>query len=106
VYLAAVPIGIPFLFHLTRRSAIDRGLGELSYPLYLVHILIFPFLRLTGLPNTNGLLVAAGTIGAASFLYVAIQRPVDRWRHAKLRGHNAVDPNLSMVPERRALPAG
>ncbi len=35
---------IPFLFRLTKDQAIDRNLGELSYPIYICHYLVIWFL--------------------------------------------------------------
>lgn len=80
-YLAALPVLLPFLFHLTRRSAVDRYIGELSYPIYIVHVGLLPYLFATGWPNTNGLLATGGCVLAAIVIYLCIQRPIDRWRH-------------------------
>src|SRR5437773_752467 len=39
IYTACIP-AIPALFDLTRKSRFDSALGNLSYPIYIVHMLI------------------------------------------------------------------
>jgi peptidoglycan/LPS O-acetylase OafA/YrhL len=64
-YFAFVVLGLPFIFRATRRNAADRQLGEMSYPVYLSHLLVYAvasslpifsgrvvFLRLTALSGT------------------------------------------------------
>ena len=36
---------IPFLFQATKNQTLDRGLGELSYPIYVCHMLVIWFLE-------------------------------------------------------------
>jgi len=43
VYYPLAWLAIPFVFALTNRSRIDRCIGELSYPVYLIH---YPMMRL------------------------------------------------------------
>jgi peptidoglycan/LPS O-acetylase OafA/YrhL len=81
VLLAA---GLPFLFALTKRSDADRRLGDLSYPLYLVHFgafaimaKLFPEATLDGTWFVTNLAVV---LVAAFLLDLAIGRPLDRWR--------------------------
>ena len=49
LWLPLVFLMVPILFALTNRSRIDRLIGELSYPVYLIHphVLMFtiPFLH-------------------------------------------------------------
>lgn len=82
-FLAAVVVGIPRLFELTRNLEFDRYLGELSYPLYICHFL-FAFLLL---PNTFTLvyLALALSLAMSVVLYHFVDRPIDRWRQSRLR---------------------
>jgi peptidoglycan/LPS O-acetylase OafA/YrhL len=74
---------LPFVFIATKFSSIDRWLGSLSYPIYLLHFLviwgILPFFISQDFPNksTIGLLV---TIGFSIVLVWCVERPVDKWR--------------------------
>ena len=36
-----IAAGIPFLFKLTKDNALDANIGELSYPIYMCHVLVF-----------------------------------------------------------------
>lgn len=77
---------IPWLFTLTRNNRLDRHVGEYSYPLYLCHILVF---ELWGLlhwssPWSGYLMIAAATAFAVA-LTIAVDLPVDRFRHRLLR---------------------
>ncbi|MBF0178710.1 MAG: acyltransferase [Magnetococcales bacterium] len=51
IIIGLVTIIVPFLFHVTHQSKLDKQLGDLSYPLYLVHApilfglpAVFPFM--------------------------------------------------------------
>ena len=78
---------VPPVFALTARSMTDHWVGELSYPLYLVHVLI---IRLT--PPTFGhslaLVDVPLSIAAAAALLLAIDVPLEsarqRWIERRL----------------------
>jgi peptidoglycan/LPS O-acetylase OafA/YrhL len=75
---------IPFLFRMTKAKTVDRYLGELSYPIYICHILVIWFLDATvtfGSRVTRGSSIIAVTLIVSAALYWAIDRPVDAWRH-------------------------
>jgi peptidoglycan/LPS O-acetylase OafA/YrhL len=44
-YFALVFLSIPFIFQLTKNWKLDTQLGELSYPIYISHILILAIIR-------------------------------------------------------------
>jgi peptidoglycan/LPS O-acetylase OafA/YrhL len=78
---------IPFLFRATNNNALDRHLGELSYPIYICHILVIWFLDATIAFNshlTRGVAIIAMTIVASGALYWWVDRPVDAWRQRRL----------------------
>jgi len=70
------------LFFGARSHRLDNALGELSYPMYLCHMLVGGLIA-TWLPERwqagNALYVVA-VIGAAIALDVAIVKPVDAFR--------------------------
>jgi peptidoglycan/LPS O-acetylase OafA/YrhL len=69
------------IFSLTRSSKLDERLGELSYPIYVSHILA---LLIAGwaLPGPDvAALALAITLGLSLALVYLVERPVDGWRH-------------------------
>src|SRR5262249_49073659 len=73
--------GIPFVFNAFKNFAIDRWIGDLSYPLYLVHLLVIGAV-LTFIPNAPYASAAAigGSLVLSALVLVLIDHPVDRWR--------------------------
>lgn len=61
-----------------RAGPLDRALGELSFPLYLVHPMVI-FAAAGSLSDAKPLLVSASLVVAAA-VYYALDRPIDRWR--------------------------
>jgi peptidoglycan/LPS O-acetylase OafA/YrhL len=76
---------IPFLFHLTKDLKLDRFIGELTYPVYLLHfvvleavIVVLQSLSLTD--HLSGIITAAVTVALSVFLYVIIFKPFEERR--------------------------
>lgn len=76
-FLAAAAVAIPWLFEKTQNMEADKFLGELSYPIYLVHIL-------AGSLIAGAVPALLATLAAAVALYLMIDRPIDRWRQSRL----------------------
>lgn len=86
LFYAYVAWALPLAFQLTRNWRLDRYLGELSYPVYLVHLLMISialYSGLTGVPLAIVIVVLVG--GASVMLHEVVQRPVDRLRAARVR---------------------
>lgn len=68
---------LPALFTFSRRYKIDRWIGEMSYPIYLVHwpVLIF-------LVNPTATLLV--TLALSALLVILVAAPLDRWRERRL----------------------
>lgn len=101
-FLAVTFVALPSMFKLFRNVKWDRAIGELSYPVYLVHMLIVLVLDKVPLLQANIALksiVAVGvSIGAAWALERGVGYPVERLRTlVKRRG--GVDDNTPLVPE-------
>jgi len=81
-FYALVALGTPALFALTRRSRIDNYLGQLSYPVYLAHILVIDWVAGIGLPRwlDKGLAALVLTLALSAVLYAVVDRPVERLR--------------------------
>ena len=88
---------VPLLFQITKKHRFDRFLGELSYPIYLLHMAVIPFAAMLcrRQPSLNFSLTATGlTIFLSVVFVVFLIRPLDAMR---ARLHNitkvaAVDP--------------
>lgn len=67
---------------LTQRSSpLDRHLGNLSYPLYLVHFPLISLLSIHLGPSVGARLAIAALAAVTSVaIYVVVDRPLDRWR--------------------------
>jgi peptidoglycan/LPS O-acetylase OafA/YrhL len=76
LYLLALTAALPPIFAATRRSRIDDWIGQLSYPLYVVHFFVISFV--TGPQDGN---IAAIVSIAAAVLLVVVTAPLERRRH-------------------------
>ena len=84
---------IPILFNLSRRMKMDRFIGDLSYPMYLSHILCkWVILATMGVSKKDDSVLVPGwelmllTVLAAVALVWLVDYPVDRWRQARVAG--------------------
>ena len=81
-------LAIPWLFRATRTHHIDRFLGELSYPIYIGHMLVMwtcEYLLAMQPGAVYGLTVLGATFVLAVVLYRYVDRPIDAWRHRRLK---------------------
>lgn len=81
-FYALVALCTPALFALTRRSRIDNYLGQLSYPVYLAHILVIGWVARLALPGwlDKGLVALVVTLALSAGLYALVDRPIERLR--------------------------
>jgi peptidoglycan/LPS O-acetylase OafA/YrhL len=85
--LLLIFLAIPTLFRGSQDNAVDRYLGELSYPIYVCHVLVIWVIGATAqLDSAIAFLAAVSvvTFAFAAALYWFIDRPVDRWRQKRL----------------------
>ena len=78
-------IGTPFAFAATGKNAIDRWIGELSYPIYLTHLIVVAGVLIYALPYPSWSAIAITLILSAAILQF-VERPVDRWRQKRAVG--------------------
>ncbi|MEZ5996149.1 MAG: acyltransferase [Hyphomonadaceae bacterium] len=78
-----IALGIPFVFNATKNIAIDRWIGDLSYPLYLTHLLVIGAV-LTFNPPTPAWIAIGGSLALSVLILVLIEHPVDRWRQRRV----------------------
>lgn len=81
-------LSLPLLFACWRKNRIDRFIGELSYPLYLVHGAIIGLIvaHLQTGPIMREVLVVLASTAVAAAVFMFIDRPVDAWRHRHFGG--------------------
>jgi peptidoglycan/LPS O-acetylase OafA/YrhL len=76
---------LPLAFQLSRTSRLDRYLGELSYPVYLVHLLVIGVALYSGWSGRSlALLIGVMVLGAAILIHELVQKPVDRYRATRV----------------------
>lgn len=78
---------IPVLFSFSRNLKIDRWIGELSYPVYLLHFTIMLLIKglfmLTGInASLIGIACTVVTITSACLLQIFLLQPMERWRQS------------------------
>ena len=85
---------LPGLFLATRERRMDRLLGELSYPVYISHVLVIWLVGHGSLRlGTGDFFIALGLVLLTAIaLYQLVDRPIDRLRHARLRAATAPVP--------------
>ncbi|MBO0932639.1 acyltransferase family protein [Fibrella aquatilis] len=72
---------IPVLFIHSKTNRLDQRIGDLSYPLYIVHYIVFEALRAYGLGgNYQNLLTLALSLGLAVGLNQLVGEPVEALR--------------------------
>ncbi len=78
MFVGGVIVALPWLFETTRNLTLDAFVGELSYPLYVSHILLIVI-------SPTPLLGLAFSIIVSMALYLLIDRNIDNWRHRRFR---------------------
>jgi peptidoglycan/LPS O-acetylase OafA/YrhL len=73
---------VPAIFAATKRSDIDRVIGEFSYPIYLLHITLSFFFH-------PPLLLPLCIVASAPLVFL-VDRPLEHWRNNRLRAHSVV----------------
>jgi peptidoglycan/LPS O-acetylase OafA/YrhL len=86
IFLALFAMALPTIFELSKRWTVDRFLADMSFPLYLVH---WPIMQMASqLPKSSywpGMYGTIASVAAAAILVIIVERPIDRWRHSRLR---------------------
>lgn len=83
-FAAALLFLVPQIFHLSRDSRVDRFIGELSYPMYLCHVAIGNYFEPAQRVWQGGLLLLLSVLFSLP-LVLGVERPLERWRQARLR---------------------
>jgi peptidoglycan/LPS O-acetylase OafA/YrhL len=90
IYLLSVCICLPGIVLVGRRNPFDNFLGELSYPIYLLHP-IFAIFIVPGTTVWAEIGAVAGTVSISAFLIFAIDRPIEIFRHRRIKSDRRFD---------------
>lgn len=92
----ALSLFVPSLFTITKSSKVDRFIGDLSYPIYISHLLVL--YALTEYTNIgNELLGIAITLVLSLLIYLLVERGVDVGRERMLSRDAASYPSPRTV---------
>ena len=82
-FIVLVTIAVPIVFAATKGNQFDRFVGEMSYPIYITHMLLIEFAKTHGiLPGlTQALFVWCLSILVAIPLVYIAERPLSAFRH-------------------------
>jgi len=98
LYYSLMALAMPFLFLAGRRSRFDSWLGELSYPIYLIHWPVQWILALmVGAAVPLSVWSVPTTIAASVLFVVLVDRPLDRLRQRRIQGR-AAGASVSLQP--------
>jgi peptidoglycan/LPS O-acetylase OafA/YrhL len=76
---------MPFLFILTKANVLDRFIGELSYPVYLVHFITVSYLNAKGVDRIfQAEATVMISIAISVILYLTVIKPLDALRHKEV----------------------
>jgi peptidoglycan/LPS O-acetylase OafA/YrhL len=73
---------LPSIWETSFSNHFDRSIGELSYPVYLVHITIGYFVLQSQFMWNGGLLMLI-SVTTGGLLYFLVDRPLDAWRERR-----------------------
>jgi peptidoglycan/LPS O-acetylase OafA/YrhL len=88
LYLVLFSVCIPFIFKLSKKWTFDRYLGELSYPIYISHLLVQTVLIQLDCEDFGigkGLTLAAATVVFSILLNELVMKRLELVRQARLR---------------------
>ena len=85
IFIGVVFLSIPKLFELTKFIKADRYIGELSYPLYISHMLVIWIADLSVIKGGvhEKALILFGSIIFSILIYELVDKRVDQFRHRK-----------------------
>ena len=97
LFVLLIACSLPFLFCYYSKSAFDRFIGDLSFPVYMTHVFCIGLVQHSKLVNPAyiGYWVVIVSTMVSIFLVRFVMNPLDKFRHTALVNHsqsNAVVP--------------
>jgi len=87
----AITLALPFVFNAFKNIAADRWLGDLSYPIYLTHLVVIGFVLTFEVPEPMWVTLGA-TLALSISLLLLVDEPIDRWRQRRLARAQTLEP--------------
>lgn len=106
IFLILSAASLPFVFALTKNWKFDGAIGDLSYPLYLVHQLAFSVVAIS-LGSSEGVLALGYSwaafalvlaVLAAIILNVVIERPLEKLRR-RVKTQKSAPISIALIPQ-------
>ncbi len=101
IYYIVIMLSIPFIFSYTKRSELDRYLAELSYPIYISHMLVLQLTNIIISRFINGrityLLPILSIIFTLLFSIVLVRfiiKPMEKLRQRRINTNNKIEINI------------
>jgi len=86
IYFSSVAGAIPILFNYLKNSKPDNWIGQLSYPMYVSHLLVAKIIYAVPFsPLKQSWCIMAATVIFSYLLHIFIARPVEIYRQKRLR---------------------
>ncbi|MDB5146066.1 MAG: hypothetical protein JWQ57_86 [Mucilaginibacter sp.] len=90
VYIVCLFLSIPFLFKYTEKFKLDRYIGELSYPIYISHILVLNICRAIGPQKYSNIETIIGATVLSMILVKFVGGPIERIRQGRIKNQKGV----------------
>ncbi len=92
LFIFLFPFVLPYLFELTKYNKIDRFIGDLSYPLYIVHYSVLKYCWAHHVPPPlMALRVCLISITISIIILVVFEKPIERFRAKRALKLNTID---------------
>ncbi len=96
-------VALPVLYRLTKDAGLDRIAGDLSYPVYLCHLIPIQLLQGSGIlaphPAIRALLAVAASVALAAVATKFVEIPLDKFRQSRMRRVARLDRMNGRVPK-------
>ena len=98
VYFMYCMLAIPILFNQFKNSKLDRRIGELSYPVYISHILVISLFSTLPYPYLGqSWFIVLFTILFSFLLQILISDPIEKYRQRRIREVLPNDPQQPLI---------
>jgi peptidoglycan/LPS O-acetylase OafA/YrhL len=88
-YYTAAALSLPIIFAQSQKRDWDRWVGNLSYPVYMVHMLALSITSAVCKGEHNVYFVLGLTIIVSVALLHFVEAPLDKWRQSRVPSTNA-----------------